>query len=90
MSDLGDNGDPIRARRARIAHWVSLGKRVGYTALLVSIVAFVVAIVTGFNAAVVWVSVVGLIVACVVLPLPIVFGYGIRSAEREDRAQGLG
>jgi hypothetical protein len=24
-------------------------------------------------------------VACVVLPLPIVFGYGVRAAEREDR-----
>ena len=87
---MSDANDPIRARRARIGRWVSLGKRVGYGALVVSILAFVVAIVSGFNTTVVWVSAVGLLVACVVLPLPIVFGYGIRSAEREDRAQGIG
>jgi hypothetical protein len=31
---------------------------------------------------------VGLIVACVVLPIPIVLGYGVRAAAREDRERG--
>ena len=30
-------------------------------------------------------TVVALIAACVVLPVPIVLGYGLRAAEREDR-----
>ena len=78
--------DPVRARRAQIARWVAIGKRVGYPALLVAIVAFVVGLVTrlpdvdGRR-----VSIGGLVVACVVLPLPIVLGYGVRAAEREDR-----
>ena len=29
----------------------------------------------------------GLVIACVVLPLPIVLGYGVRAAEREDRGR---
>ena len=61
--------DPVAQRRARIARWVGLAKRVGYGLLLLAIVAFVVA----------------LIAACIVLPVPIVLGYGLRAAEREDR-----
>ena len=34
------NEDPVRARRAQIARWVDVGKRVGYLALLVAIVGF--------------------------------------------------
>ena len=31
------------------------------------------------------VTVVALVAACIVLPVPIVLGYGLRAAEREDR-----
>jgi hypothetical protein len=34
-------------------------------------------------------SIAGLAVSCVVLPLPIVFGYGVRAATREDRERGV-
>jgi hypothetical protein len=47
--------------------------------------AFVVAAVAGFPSAVVTVTVVALVGACVVLPAPIILGYGLRAAEREDR-----
>jgi hypothetical protein len=80
------NDDPVLARRARIARMVTIGKRVGYTALLVSIVAFFVGLALDFPRFWVVTMVAGLVIACVVLPLPIVFGYGIRAAEREDRA----
>lgn len=80
--------DPVLARRARIARMVALGKRVGYLALLVAIVAFVISVLTGFPDWAVGVSIGGLVVAIVVLPLPIVFGYGIRAAEREERGGG--
>jgi hypothetical protein len=82
---VGD--DPVLAKRARIARWVALGKRVGYLALLVAIIAFFVGVVADFPEWVVAVSVTGLVLACVILPLPIVFGYGVRAAEREDRAR---
>ena len=80
--------DPVLERRARIARIVVLGKRVGYLALLVAIVAFVLSVLTGFPDWAVGVSIGGLVVAIVVLPLPIVFGYGIRAAEREERGGG--
>jgi hypothetical protein len=80
--------DPVLERRARIARMVAVGKRVGYLALLVAIVAFVISVLTGFPDWAVGVSIGGLVVAIVVLPLPIVFGYGIRAAEREERGDG--
>lgn len=77
--------DPILIRRARIAFWVRLGKQIGYGALAVAIVGFVIGAATDFPGVVVTICLVGLITAIVVLPAPIVFGYGIKAAEREER-----
>jgi hypothetical protein len=79
------NDDPVVVRRARIARWVGLAKRVGYGLLLLAVVMFVIAAVAGFPSGVVTVTVVALVAACIVLPVPIVLGYGLRAAEREDR-----
>ncbi len=79
--------DPVLEKRARIARRVKLAKRIGYGALLVAIVAFVVAAVTGFSGPAVTVAVIGLVVSFLVLPLPIVLGYGVRAAEREERGE---
>jgi len=78
--------DPVLARRARIARVARYGQRAGYAALAVAVVSFVVAAVTDFPAWAVDLSVAALVVAIVVLPVPIVLGYGIRAAEREERA----
>ena len=80
--------DPVMVKRRRIAALVKVGKRVGYTALLISIVVFFVGLATNFPTWTVDVIVIGLIVSIVVLPAPIVFGYGIRAAEREERGGG--
>jgi len=79
--------DPVTQRRARIARLATLGKRIGYLALLVAIIGFAVGVISGFSPTVVRVIVGGLVVMCVVLPVPIVLGYGVRAAEREDRAR---
>jgi hypothetical protein len=79
------DADPVRARRARIAHYVRYGQRAGYAALVVSIVSFVVAAATDFPAVAVDVSIAALVAAIVILPVPIVLGYGVRAAEREER-----
>jgi hypothetical protein len=84
---VGD--DPVLARRARIARLAGLGKRIGYLALAVAIVAFFVGVVTAFPTWTVGVSIAGLAVSCVVLPIPIVLAYGVRAAAREDRERGL-
>jgi len=79
--------DPVRAQRQRIGRIVTLAKRVGYLALSVAIVAFFLGLILGLPRWTVTIAVVGLIAACVILPLPIVLGYGLRKAEREDPLQ---
>jgi NADH:ubiquinone oxidoreductase subunit 6 (subunit J) len=88
-SDPTAPGDPVVVRRAEIARWVGMAKRVGYGLLLLAIVAFAVAAIAGFPSGIVTVTVVALIAACVVLPVPIVMGYGLRAAEREDRDEQI-
>ncbi len=82
------DADPVLEQRARIARRVRLAKRIGYGALLVAIIAFVVAAIAGFSGPAVGIAVAGLVVAFVVLPIPIVLGYGVRAADREDRGGG--
>jgi hypothetical protein len=86
----GGNHDPVRARRARIAQAVRAGKRVGYGLFLVAIVAFLGGVVTGFPKGVVTVVVASLAIGSAVLAPAIVFGYGVRAAEREDRPPTTG
>ena len=72
---------------ARVA---ALGKRVGYLALGVAIVSFVAGTLTSFATWTVVASTAGLVAACVILPIPIVLGYGVRAAAREERQNGGG
>jgi hypothetical protein len=88
MNDASPNGDPVLLRRARIARFVAIGKRTGYAALALAIIGFFAGVVTSFARWTVVVSTVGLVAACVILPLPIVLGYGVRAAAREDRQHG--
>jgi hypothetical protein len=81
--------DPVLARRERIARFAALGKRIGYLALAVAIVAFFVGASTAFPTWTVAVSIAGLAVSCVVLPIPIVLAYGVRAAARDDRDRGI-
>jgi hypothetical protein len=80
--------DPVAVRRARISRAVAVAKRVGYLLLLVAVGAFVAAAVTGFADWAVTLTIVALVGACVILPVPIVLGYGLRAAEREERRPG--
>jgi hypothetical protein len=82
--------DPVAARRARIARAVRIANRVGYGFLLGAVVCFGIALATDFPSALVTLTIVGLVSACVILPLPIVVGYGIRAAERDERRRGYG
>ncbi len=77
--------DPIVERRARIARWVKIAQRIGYLMLAIAIVAFVISFATDFPSWSVTLTIVCLVLAIVILPLPIVFGYGVRAAEREER-----
>jgi hypothetical protein len=80
--------DPVLVRRGRIATAVSWGQRVGYGCFALAVVLFVVGAATGFPA---WstATITGLlVVGSLVLAPAIVFHYGLRAAEREDRDAG--
>jgi hypothetical protein len=81
------NDDPILRRRARVARLVQIGQRVGYGCLLLAIVAFAVGAATDFPSYSVTVCIAALAAACVILPVPIVAGYGVRAAERDERKE---
>jgi ABC-type proline/glycine betaine transport system permease subunit len=79
--------DPVLRRRARVAKLVRVAQRAGYGCLLAAIVVFGIAAATSFPHWAVTMCVVALIAATVILPVPIVLGYGVRAAQRdEDRA----
>jgi hypothetical protein len=77
--------DPVRARRARIARFVTIGQRAGYGAIVVAIGSFAAASATDFPGWLVTLTVVALVIVILVLPAPIVLGYGVKIAEREER-----
>lgn len=80
--------DPMVQRRQRIRQLVATAKRLGYAMLLLSILGFAAGVATDFSSWSVALTIVALVTAIVVLPVPIVLGYGLRAAEREDRARG--
>ena len=78
--------DPVRARRARIGRIVALAQRVGYTLWLIAIVVFVIGAATRFRPVIVTVVIGCLAAGSALLAPSIVISYGVRAAEREDRA----
>lgn len=82
--------DPVLERRARIARFVKIAQRIGYAALLVAIVAFAIGIASDFPRWSVALTVATLTAAIIILPIPIVLGYGVRAADREDRQAQTG
>lgn len=83
-----DPSDPVAAQRVRIGRIVGIAKRIGYLGLLVAIVGFVISVIAGWPSWSVALTIAGLVVGIIVLPLPIILGYGIRAAEREERGGG--
>lgn len=81
--------DPVRARRARVAALVQLGKRVGYALFGLAIALFFVGLAVDLTTGLAAAIVACLVLGSVVLLPAIIFGYAVRTAEREDRARGL-
>ena len=80
--------DPVRRRRARIARLAKEGRRIGYSFLGIAIGIFLVGALTGFTEFLVTWVVASLVIGSILLAPAIVFGYGTRAAEREDRQRG--
>lgn len=83
--------DPVLARRAHIARLVKLGKRIGYSLFAFAMVAFFVGLFGEvFSTPLVNAIVAALIIGSIVLMPAIVFGYGVRAADRADREAATG
>jgi hypothetical protein len=81
------DADPVLARREQVRRLVVLGKRVGYLALGVAIVGFLVGMASGLPSWTVPVVVVGFLVSAFALVPSIIFGYAVSAAERDEREQ---
>jgi Kef-type K+ transport system membrane component KefB len=88
MSEPAAPLDPVLERRARIASLVQLGKRIGYGLFALAIAAFVAGFFVGFGGLVGTTVTASIVVGSIVLAPAIVFGYGVKAAEREDRQRG--
>lgn len=80
--------DPVLDRRRRIARLVKLGQRIGYALFGLAMALFVVGLLTNFGGAVSGGITAAIVVGSLVLAPAIVFGYGVKAAEREDRKHG--
>jgi hypothetical protein len=87
MTD-GPSLDPVLAKRARIARLVEVGKRIGYGLFGIAIVGFVIGFFAGFGRLTGTVVVWSIVIGSLVLAPAIVFGYGVKAAERDDRERG--
>ena len=81
--------DPVRARRAQIAHWTLLANRVGYLLFGVAVALFIAAFLVGFTGPLVAAIIGALVLGSLLLAPAIVLGYAVKAAEKEDRARGL-
>lgn len=86
-ADAADRQDPVAAKRARVAAASALGKRIGYLLYGLAIVLFFVGFGLGYR---VWMTttIVALMAVGAVLLIPsIIFAYGVKAADREDRGE---
>ncbi len=89
QDDLENEIDEVLVKRERIRSQVKLYKKIGYTLMLISIVSVVSCWPLEWPKYLVVTAMVTFTLSCIILPAPIVFGYGIKAAEREDRKMGL-
>lgn len=77
--------DPVLERRRRIVGLVVAGKQLGYGLFGMAVVLFFFGFAAGFTSTLTTAIVAGLVVGSIVLAPAIVFGYGVKAAERDER-----
>jgi len=79
-----DPNDPILARRAKFSAFADWGKRLGYLCFLIAMVAFFIALFSGFNDT--WGTIVigSLVLGSIFLLPAIIIGYAVKAAYRDD------
>ncbi len=88
--DQPDDIDPVLARRARIRRLAETGQRMGYSCFALAIVLFVVAFIVQFPGWMVTVIIALMVLGSFTLAPAIVFAYGVKAADAEDRGEKFG
>ena len=81
--------DEVLVKREQIRTQVKRYKRIGYLLMLISIVCVFLCWPLHWPKVLVVTAMITFTASCIILPLPIIFGYGIKAAEREDKKMGL-
>ena len=79
--------DPIDLKRAKIAKWCATAKRGGYVMVLAAMAVFFVGVATSFSPLVVALVLVALAASGIMLIPALIFGYGVKAAESEERGE---
>ena len=82
------SNDPVRMRRAQIAHAASLAQRIGYLLFAVAVAIFFVGFFGGFTGGLVTAIVALMAIGSALLAPAIVAGYAVKAAERDDLENG--
>ena len=89
MNGSNSSTDPIRQKRARIAHYTLLANRIGYLLYALCVSCFIIAFAIGFSGPLVTIVIFSLIAGSILLAPSIVLGYAVKAAERDDKERGL-
>jgi len=84
---VNDTDDPVLLRRAQVAKWSATAKRVGYLAILLSMIVFVIGFVTDFGPVITSTILICLALSALLLIPALIFGYGVKAADQEDAGQ---
>lgn len=85
---VGVNDDPLLVQRRKIQRLAETGQRIGYALYGLAIVAFFLALTTGFSSGWVTLIIASLVIGSFFLAPAIVAGYAVKAAQREDRELG--
>lgn len=82
--------DPVLERRERIRRLSEAGQRFGYSCFALAVVLFVIGFIAQFPSWIVTIIVASMVVGSLVLAPSIVFAYGVKAADAEDRGEKFG
>lgn len=85
-----DPVDPVLQRREIYRRLSELGQRIGYSCFALAVVLFVVAFIVQFPSWLVTVIIAAMVIGSIVLAPAIVFAYGVKAADAEDKGEKFG
>lgn len=89
-NDRSSAVDPVLQRRELYRRLSDMGQRIGYICFGLAVVLFVVAFILQFPSWLVTVIIASMVIGSIVLAPAIVFAYGVKAADAEDKGEKFG